>query len=83
MVEPDELEKSEDSIFNLTISSLDKIDNTDNIQPTYIKLTVENIPFNFEADTGFAHSAIFEKIYFRYFSNKKRFRIKRLHWCLF
>lgn len=50
---------SEDCIFNLSI-----LDDSGNVQPTYLKLLVENIPINFKADTGFAHSAISEKLAF-------------------
>lgn len=56
---------SEDCIFNLPI-----LDDSGNVQPTYLKLLVENISINLEADTGFAHSAISEKLYLRHFKDK-------------
>nr|CAI5855831.1 unnamed protein product [Callosobruchus analis] len=44
-----------------------------NIKPTYVKLIVENVPLSFEADSGFAHSAISEKLYLKHFKNKELF----------
>lgn len=40
-----------------------------NVKPMYIQLLVENIPINFEIDSGFAHAAISEKLYLKYFKN--------------
>lgn len=52
------------------IFSLSDIDNNGNVKPTYVKLLVENINLNFQADSGFAHAAISEKLYLKYFQNK-------------
>lgn len=57
----------EDSIFCLTNI---ETDNKGNVKPIYVKLIVENIPMNFEIDSGFAHAAISEKMYLKYFKNK-------------
>lgn len=58
---------TEENIYNLHSIELD---NKGNVKPTFIKLLVENVPINFEADSGFAHAAISEKLYLKYFSNK-------------
>lgn len=65
-----EEENNEMPIFNLGDVSFD---HKGNAKPIYVKLIVENIPLNFEADSGFAYTAISEKCYLKYFKNKQLF----------
>ncbi|KAK9730119.1 Integrase core domain [Popillia japonica] len=55
-----------DSIFHLKDYELD---NKGNVNPTFVELLVEGISIKFEADSGFAHSAISDKLYFQHFKN--------------
>lgn len=55
----EEVCNTEDTIYSSdSISPNDKC----NVKPTYIKLLVGNIPIGFEADSGFAHTVISEKL---------------------
>ncbi|KAJ8955047.1 hypothetical protein NQ317_017545 [Molorchus minor] len=46
------------------------LDDNGNVKPSYVKLLVENVPISFEADSGFAHAAISERLYLKYFKGK-------------
>ena len=65
--------RSEESIFNIRHLDVNNIDSSGNIKPFFVKLICEKIPLNFEADSGFAHAAISEKLYLKHFKKLKLF----------
>lgn len=66
-IERQQSSDDEESIFNIRELDVNNIQDSGNIKPFFIKLQAEQIPLNFEIDSGFAHSAISEKIYLKHF----------------
>lgn len=63
------VEENTNSNYEESIFSIHEFKTQGNVKPTYVKLMAEGIPISFEADSGFAHSAISKKMYLKHFNN--------------